>query len=117
MKTEIEFEELESLKQTIKVLEEKLNNSEMKLKSFDEKKIEHRIREASYNLFNNYMGLVFRELGFEKWSSNYVHFNDDLEHWLGNKWYDTDKVSVEVRAVVSNKFKAMLLLLGVKSNK
>jgi hypothetical protein len=117
MKIEIELQEVEKLKQTIKVLEEKLTIAEIKLEAFDEKQIDYKIKETAYNLFNNYMGLVFRELGFGKWNSRYVDFNDDVEHWLGKRWYDTDKVSVEVRAVVSNKFKAMLLLLGVKSSK
>lgn len=115
MKIEIEFEEIEGLKNRIKMLERELDDCRIKIKSFDENQIDYRIKETAYNLFNNYMGLVFRELGFGKWNSRYVELGD-AEHYLGKHGYDTDKISVEVRAVVSNKFKAMLLLLGVKTS-
>ena len=67
----------------------------------------------SYRLFDNYMATVFEHLGFGEWERGSVIVMDNLEHWIGKDWWNSDRIKVEIGANVTNTFKSAFLSIGI----
>lgn len=111
MKIEIEYEEIERMKANILRLETKVVNLEANLKSFDPKALDAAAVDLAWVLFNSYMGAVFSKLGFDSWEP--IRKYNSLEHWLGKKWYNSDRLTIELEAHITTKFRNAFLRLGV----
>jgi len=121
MKIEIEFEEVESLKNKLREKSIKIRKLEDKLKNLDEDKLKSDAVSMAKNLFREYMDYVYRELGFEETSHSYYEdpfrvSSGTLEHWLGGNWYRNDKILVTLGANVSNRWRHAFLKFGIKTD-
>jgi len=117
MKIEIELEEVERLKSQLQQREKEVNELEKKLKEFSEPELKQKAVRLSYRLFDSYMATVFKHLGFDEWEKNRVVFMDNLEHWIGKDWWNSDRISVELGANVTTKFKKAFLSIGIVTKK
>lgn len=113
MKIEIELEEVERLRSQLQQREIEVNELKEKIKELSEPELNQKAVKLSYRLFDNYMATVFKHLGFEEWSRNSVIIKDDLEHWIGKEWWNSDKITFEVGANVTTKFKTAFLSIGI----
>ena len=117
MKIEVELAEVESLRSQLQQKEMEVNELEIKLKELSEPELKQKAVRLSYRLFDNYMAAVFKHLGFGEWQRDSVIIREDLEHWLGKDWWDSDRITVELGANVTTKFKSAFLSIGILSKK
>lgn len=116
MKVEIELNELEALRAKIKRLEEEINQAENRLKQYDDKAIYELAVKKSFWLFERYIDLVFKELGFDCAPFNPVQ-RDNLLYYLGENWWKSNDVEIEISAEVSAKFRRAFLRMGVRADR
>jgi mannitol-1-phosphate/altronate dehydrogenase len=114
MKIEIEYQEVEYLKQQINELEEENDILKENLKRFDEKAIEDQSLQLAQTIFVKVMQKVFLELGFEYTNTNDIDFYK-LRQWLGKNFYESDDIKVTFGATITNNFCEGLLRLGFKT--
>ena len=117
MKIEIELGEVERLKNQLQQREEEVNELETKLKELSETELKQKAVRLSYRLFDNYMAAVFKHLGFEEWTRDSVIVRDNLEHWIGKDWWNSDRITFELGANVTTKFKTAFLSIGILTKK
>lgn len=117
MKIEIELSELEALRSQLQITETEKRQLEGKLKELSESELKAKAVRLSYRLFDNYMAAVFKHLGFGEWQRNSVIVRDNLEHWIGKDWWNSDRITVELEANVTTKFKSAFLSIGILTNK
>lgn len=115
-KIEIELAEIEKLKCTIERLEEKIQDRENKLKELNEEELKKRAINLGYFLFHSYMASVFKNLGFDQWNKDSVKM-PDIDHWLGKRWYNSDRIEMDICVNVSTKFRNALLTIGITDKK
>lgn len=113
MKIEIELSELEALRSQLQIIETEKRQLEEKLKKLSEPELKQKAVRLSYKLFDNYMATVFKHLGFEEWQRDSVIVRDNLEHWIGKDWWNSDRITVELGANVTTKFKSAFLAIGI----
>lgn len=113
MKVEIELTELEALRIQLRESEHQKELLERKLRQLSEPEITKKAVLLSYHLFDNYMGAVFKHLGFEKWQNKSVIKVNDIEHWLGKNWWFSDRLTIDLCANVTTKFKSAFLKIGI----
>lgn len=120
MKIEIELEAVESLKKDLAHKEEQIKKLEAELKALDSKTLKEQAVDLSKMMFDNYMSTVFRHLGFDNdtggWRRGSVDWKDDLEHWLGKNWYDSERLEINIGANISKHWRSAFLSLGIKPN-
>jgi hypothetical protein len=113
MKIEIEFEEVESLKNQLYNETQKVRKLEEKLKSLDEKQLNKKAIGLSYKLCEDYLVAIFTKLGFDEKQSGLV-VEENLEHWIGKDWYTRDeRINLKFNILISNEFKKAVISLGV----
>ena len=112
MKIEIELSEVEKLKDENKVKSQKINELEAKLKELSENELKESAVKLSFTLFENYMSSVFKHLGFETFRES-VRINEDLRHWLGKSWWNSEKLNIQIGVNITNQFKTAFLSIGV----
>lgn len=114
MKVEVEFSEIEKLKQEISDLRKENYNLRKHFSEISEEELLKKAQRHSYFLFKNYMKKVFDELGFDG-CENYVHVDYNMEHFVGDKFWETDKIKIEVGAKITNHFRKLFLEMGIKT--
>lgn len=118
MKIEIELEAVESLKKDLAHKEEQIKKLEAELKALDSKTLKDQAVDLSKMMFDHYMNTVFRQLGFDNetggWRRGSVVWKDDLEHWLGKNWYDSERLEINIEANISKHWRSAFLSLGIK---
>ena len=117
MKIEIELEAVESLKKELTDKEQQSQKLEAELKALDTKTLKGQAVDLSKKLFDNYMECVFKHLGFTDnggWHRGSVDFKDNLEHWLGKSWWDSERLEINIGANVSKQWRSAFLSLGIK---
>jgi hypothetical protein len=118
MKIEIELAEVERLRSQLQQREQQVNELEKKLKELSESELKQKAVRLSYRLFDNYMAAVFKHLGFvEEWQRDSVIVRDNLEHWIGKDWWNSDRITIELGANVTTKFKSAFLEIGILTKK
>ncbi len=117
MKVEIELEDLEELRNEVQSLRDDIKEQQDKLYNLDENVLKKDAVRLSYKLFNDYMDAIFKHLGFGEWQRDSVIIREDLEHWLGKDWWDSDRITVELGANVTTKFKSAFLAIGILTKK
>ena len=117
MKIEIELSEVEALKWELQRTQTEKRQLEEKLKELSETELKAKAVRLSYRLFDNYMAAVFKHLGFEEWQRESVIVRDNLEHWIGKDWWNSDRITVELGANVTTKFKSAFLSIGILTKK
>jgi len=113
MKIEIEFEEVEGLKNRLRQREKHIEELESLIKSYDDKEIHKKAVQQAFRLFENYMRCIWNHFGFD-WGE--VHI-DNVEHWLGEHWYDHEKLDINLGANINEHWKTAYLNIGVKLQK
>ena len=113
MKIEIELSEVEALMSQLQIVETEKIQLEEKLKKLSESELKAKAVRLSYRLFDNYMAAVFKHLGFEEWRRDSVIVRDNLEHWIGKDWWNSDRITIELGANVTTKFKTAFLSIGI----
>jgi hypothetical protein len=114
MKIEIELSELEEIRSDLKKAEEQKKQLQEKLNGLSEEELKAKAVRLSYRLFDNYMAAVFKHLGFEEdWQRDSVIVKDNLEHWIGKDWWNSDRISVELCATVTTQFKSAFIRIGI----
>lgn len=117
MKIEIELSEVEALRSQLQNTKDEKRQLEEKLKELSETELKAKAVRLSYRLFDNYMAAVFKHLGFEEWQRESVIVRDNLEHWIGKDWWNSDRITVELGANVTTKFKSAFLSIGILTKK
>ena len=117
MKIEIELSEVEALRWELQRTQTEKRQLEEKLKELSETELKAKAVGLSYRLFDNYMAAVFKHLGFEEWQRESVIVRDNLEHWIGKDWWNSDRITVELGANVTTKFKSAFLSIGILTKK
>ena len=112
MKIEIELLEVEKLQEENKVKSQKIIELETKLKELSENKLKESAVKLSFTLFENYMSCVFKRLGFEPFRESVI-IKDDLIHWLGKSWWNSEKLNIQIGANITNQFKKAFLSIGI----
>lgn len=116
MKIEIELHEIESMKAEIYTLRKKNEELDKKLKSLNEKELKAQAVILANRMFKDVCCSVFEKLGFkisQEWLDHKIYF-PELEHWLGEKWYNSPRLDITVGACITNKFRCAFLELGIK---
>ena len=113
MKIEIEFEEVELLKRKLSDSQKLARELKERLDVISESELKRKAIFLSYRLFDNYMRTVFNHLGFGDWEHGSTIVTDNLEHWLGEDWYSSDRINIQVGAKVTNKFKKAFISIGI----
>lgn len=117
MKIEIELSEVEALRSQLQNTKDEKRQLEEKLKELSETELKAKAVRLSYRLFDNYMAAVFKHLGFEEWQRESVIVRDNLEHCIGKDWWNSDRITVELGANVTTKFKSAFLSIGILTKK
>jgi hypothetical protein len=108
----IELSEVENLKEENKSKSQKIIELETKLKELSESELKESAVKLSFILFENYMSCVFRHLGFESFRESVI-VKDDLRHWLGKSWWNSEKINIQIGANITNQFKNAFLSIGI----
>ena len=119
MKIEIEFGEVEALKQELMNKKRDLIELKEELDKLDPDKLKQKAVSLAKDLFSRYMSRVFEELGFEETYSYDDPFrvsSGTLEHWIGEDWYTSLKVEVIIGASISNLWRRAFLRFGIKAD-
>ena len=114
MKIEIEFEEVEHLKNEIKQLKIEKYSLEEELKKLSPDEIKEQGVLLAENMFKSAMGRIFKEIGFEggfnSWDMNF----STLVHYLGKDWPKDEKLDLNIGATLCLKFKEAFVRFGIK---
>ena len=117
MKIEIEFGEVEALKQTIRDQKSDLVKLKKELDNLDPDHLKQKAVSLAKDLFSRYMSRVFEELGFEETYSYDDPFrvsSGTLEHWIGEDWYTSLRVEVVLVANITNLWRRAFIRFGIK---
>lgn len=117
MKIEIEYSEIEALKAQLEQAETENMRLVKKLMELSEPELKASAVKLSRRLFDNYMRTVFMHLGFEEWERNSVNIRDNLERFIGEEWWNNDRLAIELGATVTTKFRSAFLSLGIHTGK
>lgn len=119
MKIEIELEAIESLKKELEYKDQQIQKLEAELKALDSETLKGQAVDLSKTMFDHYMTTVFRHLGFDNetggWRRGSVEWKENLEHWLGKSWYDSERLEINIGANISKHWRIAFLNLGIKS--
>ena len=115
MKVEIEYSEIESLHNEINRLKKTIKEQSDKLSSMDERVINENIEKLAFIMFNSCMRCVFEKLGFND-EFQAIKYETDLNHYIGKNWWESDRIEVELGAVITTNFKRAFLNLGIKTD-
>lgn len=114
MKIEINLEDIESLKEQIKILQKDKHELELKLKSLDEEVLKQQALDLANKIFRDVLNRVFIELGFENTILDRdIDFNN-LQHYLGQTWWNSERLEIKLGANITNQFKGAYLSMGIK---
>jgi hypothetical protein len=112
MKIEIEFEEVENLKKQLERSEKRINELEILIKGLSPEELKKASSDLALKMFYQFTKKIFTEIGISC-SFDSLHF-ENLPHYLGQKWYESDKIEITFGAVITNKYKSAILRLGIK---
>lgn len=124
-KIEIELYEIEKLNKEIKQLKTERTDLEKKLKPFSINVANKKAVQLSLTLFNQYMGCIFRELGFDNdielkngvqqsasiWMRDHEALCNDKNIHINNP--DFFEVDTVIGATITNKFKRAFINLTI----
>lgn len=117
MKIEIEFEEVEKLKNEIINQQKYVKVLQEELAKLDPEKLREDAESLAYRMFDSYMTAVFEKLGFKNaWPQRSVHFEINIQQELGKAWYNSERLKVNISAHVSNEFREAILSIGVQTS-
>jgi hypothetical protein len=115
MKIEIELSEVEHLRNLVAMYKKDIEKLETKVKELDETAMKEKAVDLAKWLFDNYMECTFKGLGFgSAYHRRSVSFPDNIERFVGNTWWNSERIVVDVSANVSNNFRNAFLSFGVK---
>lgn len=117
MKIEIEFGEVEILRDTIFKQEEEIKQLKEQLSLLDEKSLQDKAISLSFHLFETYIAAVFQRLGLEPMHGESVRIPDSLNHYLGTEWWRRGRLEIILGANVTSRFKKAFLNLGIITKK
>ena len=115
MKIEIEFGEVEILRDTIFKQKEEIKQLKEQLSLLDEKSLQDKAISLSFHLFETYIAAVFQRLGLEPMHGESVRIPDSLNHYLGADWWRRGRLEITLGANVTSRFKKAFLNLGIVS--
>ena len=115
MKIEIELNDLENIRKETAFLKEENRKLKAELNELTESKIKEKIVKHSHLLFDSYMCSVFKRLGFNNWERDSVVIPHNLEHWIGNDWYNSERIDVKIGVDILGEFKKAFLHIGIKT--
>jgi len=117
MKIEIEYKEVEFLKNKISLLEKQNAELQFKIDSLSEEQLIQKSIKYSGLLFNKLNRKVFKELGFEDCNQVVNADFEELRHWLGENFIDSERIEVEFGATVTNLYRQAFINIGINNNK
>lgn len=118
MKIEIEYEEVEHLRNQVIELSKQKKALEEKIKSLNEEELKSQAITLANTMFLGAMQCVFEKLGFEDTNMDYYHADfGQLQHWLGKFWYQSDRICVELGANITTMFRGAYLKIGIIAKK
>jgi hypothetical protein len=115
MKIEIEFGEVEILRDTIFKQKEEIKQLKEQLSLLDEKSLQDKAISLSFHLFETYIAAVFQRLGLKPMHGESVHIPDSLNHYLGAEWWRRGRLEITLGANITSRFKKAFLNLGIVS--
>lgn len=122
MKVEIEYEDLLKLNKKQEELEYKIrcleHDSKILLSQTSVEENEKKIINLAFLLFENYLQSLFKKLGFLN-NGNFqspILQTSDLNHWIGKRWYNSERIEFVIGANVSNKWRNAFLNIGILTN-
>lgn len=113
MKVEVEFSEIEDLKKELELSQKKVRELTYKLEDLSSQKLEEKAVELSLSLFENYMAAVFEKLGFNQNETKTILIDRRLSPHIGAKWWNKEKIQIEVGATITTSFKSAFVHLGI----
>ena len=113
MKIEIEFGEVEILRDTIFKQKEEIKQLKEQLSLLDEKSLQDKAISLSFHLFETYIAAVFQRLGLEPMHGESVRIPDSLNHYLGADWWRRGRLEITLGANITSRFKKAFLNLGI----
>lgn len=113
MKIEIEFAEVEILRDTVFKQKEEIKQLKEQLSLLDEKALHDKAISLSFHLFETYIAAVFQRLGLEPKYGESVHIYDSLNHYLGSEWWKRGRLKITLGATITTSFREAFLRLGI----
>lgn len=113
MKIEIEFGEVEILRDTIFKQEQEIKELKEQLSLLDEKALHDKAISLSFHLFETYIAAVFQRLRLEPMHGESVRIPDSLNHYLGPEWWKRGRLNIELGANITSRFRKAFLMLGI----
>lgn len=115
MKVEVELHEIEALREELRNAKKESEYYKSELAKLDPNKLKDDAVRLSKGLLNSYIAAIFEKLGFEVDELNEpVRFKDDVQYHLGQAWYKSNRLEVEIGATITSNFKRAFLNLGLK---
>jgi len=115
MKIEIDLDYVEHLKSNIERLEKENRSLSEKISELSETELKKKAVRLSFRLLNKYIETIFTKLGFDQKTSQSVVINYDVNHYLGDRWWESDRIFVTKNASVMNEFRMAYLNIGIST--
>ena len=112
MKIEIEYSEVARMKGSINEKDKEIKELHERVAELDEDELKEQAMDMAFDMVYNILKAVFAKLGFS-YARNDVHFRE-LKHRLGENWWVSKDLKVEVGATITTNFREALLNLGIK---
>lgn len=116
MKITIESEELFSLREKISEQQSELKELKDQIRKLDPDKVEERVKNLGWRLFEKYLFLTFKKLGFQNHPFGSPVDAHGLWHQLGYDWFEEskeDQVTISLGAHMETDFTNAFLKIGV----
>lgn len=115
MKVEIELSYIEALKKQINELEKENARMSDELKSLMPEELRKQAGALAIDMLKEINSKVFKELGFDSDPFGDVRFKENVVHFLGEDWFKSDRLYVELGATITTEYKNAFLRLGIKT--
>jgi hypothetical protein len=118
MKVEVEFYEIEALKEEVYNLTARNKELQEQLNNIDEDELKKRAVRLAHKLFSDYMYATFIALGFKDTYHDPINMPDSLEHYVGKDWFrHPEHINIILGANITNEFSRAFLTLGIITSK
>jgi len=121
MKIEIDLEEVERLREGIKMRDLHVKSLEARIEQLNKQELERKAFELAKKIFQKFMNKVFTSLGFEDRGASWercVEFPDDGMFNINKHWFEEhQKINVHIGANISDNYRTAFMRLGIDTNR